>query len=158
MGSSNLINYLTSMCYIYIYMLNSISTSGANNRSIMSAWSICIYHHQPFLTVLGVGGGHMGIWRWWVGWVTNVREGIPRPTLFRMPSHTRLPWWGRQVEFVPQGLWGDINSPPSLGSRPPHVLFVWVGGVFFQILWSKQGKSVNALRKARQRHIKLRMC
>lgn len=56
MGSSNLINYLTSMCYIYIYMLNSISTSGANNRSIMSAWSICIYHHRPFDGFGGLGG------------------------------------------------------------------------------------------------------
>jgi hypothetical protein len=131
-------------------MLNSISTSGANNRSIMSAWSICIYHHQPFLTVLGVGGGHMGIWRWWVGWVTNVREGIPRPTLFQMPSHTRLPWWGRQVEFVPQGLWGDINSPPSLGSRPPMCyLYEWVECFFRFYGASKESRSMPCGRQGK---------
>jgi hypothetical protein len=119
--------------YIYIYIyVNSISTSGANNPSILSAWSICII----IISLLTVWG-HMGIRRWRVGeWLLCEKASDPHfPDTF---SH--LPSMVRTASGVCAQWVAGILIPPSPGS-PPCVICM-SGWSVFQILSSKESRSM----------------
>jgi hypothetical protein len=136
------------MSYIYGVYVNSISTSGANNRSILSASSICI-SSLAFWRFRSIWGFEDGEW---------VSDGCVRrrPSVRHFPAaFSHLPCMVRKASGVcacPVGC-GDIDSPFT--RQPPMCyLYEWVE-CFVRF---GRARKVGSMPCGRQGHIKLRMC